>query len=355
MAARDDVVVPELLARREAKLLADQVDAGDLLAHAVLDLQTRVDLEEGDRAVDADEELAGARALVARLPQDRLGRRDQLGILRVAEERRRGLLDELLVAALQRAVAGRDDDDVAVRVGQALGLDVTRPVEEPLDEALTAAESRNRLAGRGLEQLRDLLERACDLEPAATATERGLDRDRQTVLSCEGDDLVGRRHRIGRPGNERCPSALGDVPGGDLVAERVDRVGGGADPGQAGRDDATGEVGVLGEKAVARVQGVGAGAACDVENLRCIEVGLGRAGPTEGEGLVGVADERGVTVGVRVDGDRREAGVLDGANHAQGDLAAVGDEHPGDGAGHGARRGRLRHSRHALSFAIGSP
>ena len=125
----------------------------------VLDLEAGVDLEEGDGAVLADEELAGAGADVAGLAQDRLGRLVERGDLLVGEERRGRLLDQLLVAALQRAVAGGDDDDVAVLVGQALGLDVPRLVEVLLDEALAAAERRDRLADRRLEELGDLLER----------------------------------------------------------------------------------------------------------------------------------------------------------------------------------------------------
>ena len=68
--------------------------------------------------------------------------------LLVGEERRGRLLDQLLVAALQRAVAGGDHDHVAVGVGQALGLDVPGPVQVALDEALAAAEGGDRLADR---------------------------------------------------------------------------------------------------------------------------------------------------------------------------------------------------------------
>src|SRR6185437_10894584 len=67
------VVVAERLAVGDAKHLPDQVDPGDLLADRVLDLQPRVDLEEADRAVLGDEELAGARAHVAGPAQDVLG------------------------------------------------------------------------------------------------------------------------------------------------------------------------------------------------------------------------------------------------------------------------------------------
>ncbi len=73
MAADLGVVVAELLTGRDAEHLAHQVEAGDLLGDAVLDLQAGVDLEEGDRPVLGDEELAGAGADVAGLGQDRLG------------------------------------------------------------------------------------------------------------------------------------------------------------------------------------------------------------------------------------------------------------------------------------------
>ena len=67
VAADLGVVVAELLAGGDAEHLADQVDAGDLLGDAVLDLEAGVDLEEGDGAVLGDEELAGAGADVAGL------------------------------------------------------------------------------------------------------------------------------------------------------------------------------------------------------------------------------------------------------------------------------------------------
>ena len=49
------------------------------------------------------------------------------------DRRRRRLLDELLVAALDRAVALAEVDDVAVRVGEHLHLDVARVLEVALD------------------------------------------------------------------------------------------------------------------------------------------------------------------------------------------------------------------------------
>ena len=117
MAAQDDVLLADRqgLARRDPHLLADDVDPGGHLGHAVLDLHARVHLEEVVLAV-AEQPLDRARAHVPdrlrRLDADRtdarahLRRDDPLG--------RRRLLDQLLVAALDRAVALAEVDDVAV-------------------------------------------------------------------------------------------------------------------------------------------------------------------------------------------------------------------------------------------------
>ena len=114
-------------------LLLDQVDAGDHLGDGVLDLDPGVDLDEVEVVVGVDEELAGAGVDVA----GGLGEPDGgLAELRADLERqgRRGrFLDELLVPALERAVAVPAVDDVAVRVGEDLDLDVAGPVDELLE------------------------------------------------------------------------------------------------------------------------------------------------------------------------------------------------------------------------------
>ena len=103
------------LAGGDADLLLDQVDAGDQLGDRVLDLDAGVDLDEVEVVVGVDQELAGAGVDVA----GGLGQPDGgLAELRADLERQgRGgrLLDELLVPALERAVAVPAVDDVAVR------------------------------------------------------------------------------------------------------------------------------------------------------------------------------------------------------------------------------------------------
>ena len=91
-------------------------------------------------------------------------------------------------------------------------------------------------------------------------------------------------------------------------------------------DDGLGEVGVLGEEAVAGVHAVGARAPRDVDQLVDGEVGLGRGRPAQRERLVGEPHERGVAVGVGVRGDAGQPRVATGADDADGDLTTVRDE-----------------------------
>ena len=119
----------------------------------MLDLDPGVELEEAEVAA-VEDELGGAGALVADRARERDGRvahpRAQLGVERGGGR----LLEHLLVAALDRAVALAERDDVAVRVGEDLDLDVARPLEIALAEDRVVAERRACLAPRRGERVR---------------------------------------------------------------------------------------------------------------------------------------------------------------------------------------------------------
>ena len=87
-----------------------------------------------------------------------------------------------------------------------------------------------------------------------------------------------------------------------------------------------GEVGVLAEKAVAGMDGVDVGDLGGADHGGNVEVAAGALGRADADGLVGEAHVQAVAVGLRVDGDRADAQFLAGADDAQGDLAAVGDQ-----------------------------
>ena len=336
MAAQFRILGLEVAALGHVEHHLHQVDPGNLLGDRVLHLQTGVDLEEADGPVQADEELAGSGTDISGLLEDGSGGLVETGQLLVTEERRRGLLDELLVTTLQGAVTGRDDLHGAVLVGDALGLDVTRLVEVALHETLAASESSDGLAHRRLVEMDDLVHRASDLEAATAASEGGLDSDRQAVFLGELDDLLRAVDRVGGAGNERGADLLGDVTGLNLVAESPNGLRRRADPDEPGIDDSLGEVGVLGEEPVPGVDRVDLGPTGNVEDLVHVKVGLSRGHAVEGEGLVGKLDEQTLGVRIRIDSHARNTGVLGGTDDAHRDLATVCDEYPFDGPVHGS-------------------
>src|SRR4051794_35516713 len=103
----------------------------------MLDLETRVHLEEEHLASIRQQELQRARALIS----DRRGQAQSMaGELSAdlgRDGRRRCFLEHLLMAALRRAVALTEMNPVAVRVEQDLDLDVARALDQPFqDEAV---------------------------------------------------------------------------------------------------------------------------------------------------------------------------------------------------------------------------
>ena len=151
-------VMLQRLARRDADLLLHEVDAGEHLGDRMLDLDARVHLHEVERAVLVEQHLDRARRRRSRSPSRQRTAASPIRSRSVRRQRRaRRFLDQLLVAALHRAVALAQVDDVAVRVAQDLELDVARAREVLLDVDLAVAERRQRLGARELERARELV------------------------------------------------------------------------------------------------------------------------------------------------------------------------------------------------------
>ena len=315
----------ERLAGGDQDLLADDVDAGDHLGHAVLDLDPGVHLEEEVLVADLHA-LDRAGAAVA----DRGGRvggdlADPLAHLGV-DVRARRLLDHLLVAALDRAVALAEVDHVAVRVGEHLDLDVARVLEVALEVDAVVGEELLALAGGALEGLLEVVGRHRDAEALAAAAARRLAGDRVADLLGLLARRLDVRGRLGRAGHDRHAGLGHDLARPRLRAHRLDRLRRRADEDDAGLGAGAGEVGVLGEEAVAGMDRLGAGLLGGLDDLLDVQVALGRHRRADQEGLVGLAHVRRVAVDLRVDGDRADAHLLQRAGDPDRDLAAVGDQ-----------------------------
>jgi hypothetical protein len=283
----------------------------------VLDLEARVHLEEEELAVIGQEHLDRARIDVSGGRRHRQGGfahpRAKLGRHRW----RRRLLDDLLVAALRRAVSLPKVDALPGRVEEHLHLDVAHAFEIPLEDQPVVAEGPMRLAacGRhGLEQRARLADHAHAL---AAAPGTGLDEQRiadalglggqrravllRTVIAGDGRDTVGRR----------APAGLG------LVAHRGDRLGRRPDPSEAGGRHVAREVRILCEEPVAGMDRVGARAACDREDRLAVEVA---------RDLVVLVHALRRAVARRMDADDPHPQPMRGPRDPHSDLTPIRDE-----------------------------
>ena len=217
------VVVPELLAGRDPEHLADQVDAGDLLGDAVLDLEPGVDLEEGDRAVLADEELARAGADVAGLAQDRLG----------------GLVERVIWSSVRNGAGASSTSFWCRRCSEQSRVETTTTLpcwsarhwvstwrglsrnfstkHSPRPNAETASRTADSKASATSSISRATLSpRPPPPNAALIAIGRPFSSANATASSASVERVLG-------AGRERGADLLGDVAGLDLVAEVLDR------------------------------------------------------------------------------------------------------------------------------------
>ena len=188
---------------------------------------------------------------------------------------------------------------------------------------------------------------------APAAARRRFDDHRVTHFAGRFDDRIG---VIGqRTGGARHRGDAGfshRVLGRHLVAHQANRFRARADKDEARLLDLFGKVGVFGQKAVARVNTVGVGDLGGRDNRRGVQVAFGGACRPDADRLVGQAHVHQIGVGLGVHGDGLNVQGLAGAQNAQRDLAAIGDEDFVQHVG-AARRQTMENS--GWSNSTGSP
>ena len=311
------------------KLKFDQIQAGGQFGDRVLDLQAGVHLQEvelrGAVVGGVGKEFHCARTRVA----DRDG--SQSGCLekafaharRAFDQGRGRLFDDLLMAALDRALPFADRPYGAVPIGHHLNLDVTAARQVTLAEHALIAECRERLTTGGPHRVREVAEVDHHPHPAAPATGRRFDQYRQVFGAYRGRVEFG---------EHRHPGGRHHLLGLDLRAHRGDRGHRWSDPGQPGGDHCRREIGVLREESVSGVQRVGTGGPGGGGEFGRVEVAV------DADPGVGFHDVRRTGIGVGVDRDGADAEPPAGGEHPPGDLASVGNQDSSDG--------------HALLFAL---
>ena len=216
------------------------------------------------------------------------------------------LLPDLLVTALQRAVALAEMDGAAVAVAQHLDLDMAWAGEIFFEIERIVAEGGLRLGARGRERLRQLGGILRELHAAPAAAGGSLDQHRKAdVLRDRGGLLVGGDAGL-RAGHDRNAEPLGGALGLDLVAHQADMRRLRSDEMDRMLLQDFGEARVLGQKAVARMHGVGAGDLAGREQGGDVEIAVARGRRSDADAFVGEPHMHGVGVGGGMHGDGRE-------------------------------------------------
>jgi hypothetical protein len=325
---------PEPAPLRDRDLLRHQVEPGDRLGHRVLYLDARVHLEEPERGpFGVHQEFDGAQALVLQVQAEGDRRRTDADPQRLAEPRCRRFLDELLIPSLHRAVPVAEVDHV-LPVAQQLYLDVPRGGDVPLQVHPRIGEGRLRLGAGHRDRLGEPAGIADHPQPPPAAASRRLDQHRIPDPLCQPGRVrgVGQPSRIRRadqPARQHRESRRHRViPRRELVPGRLEHVRARPDEHDARRLARPRKPRVLRQEAVAGVDRIRSGCVRGRDDRLHIEITLGRAHGPDPDCVVGQPGRYRVRVGVRDRQHGLDAEPLAGAQHADGDLAAIGDQHP---------------------------
>ena len=204
---------------------------------------------------------------------------------------------------------------------------MTRADDRLLDVERRVREGRLRLGRGGAERAREVGGVVDEPHPAPAAARGGLEQEREADLLPERGRRLERRRPVGAR-HERETGRGHGLLGTHLVAHRLDRLGGRPDEDEVVVLARPRELRVLGQEAPARVDGVAAGRDARGDERGDLEVALGGRRRPDVDGAVGELDVERVAVGRRVDSDGLEPFVATRPDDPDGDLAAVGDQHP---------------------------
>ena len=321
----------EGVAGGDPELRLDEVQSQDLLGDRVLDLDAWIAFdEEVPAALGVDQELHRAGILVSGGAREGHGIGEDALAQRVVEVGRGRHLDHLLVAQLDRAVALEEVHDVALAVAQDLDLDVARPRHDLLEEDRVVAEGRLGFALAARERLVHLARRRHDAHAAPAAAGRRLQHHRiADRLRDSPWPSALEASAPGAPGTTGMPCFSAKARACDLVAEQREGGGRGTDEAQALGPAALGEFGILREEAVAGMDAVGAALLGRRDDRLDVEIGAQRIGDVLADlaGLVRQLRMQRLRIRRREHGDRFDPERRRRPGDANGDLAAVGDQH----------------------------
>ena len=291
----------------------------------MLDLEAAVHLDERRCAVRPEQELERPCVDIAELTTGAFDRSlHRLARLRGQRLRRR-LLDQLLVAPLDRTLALTEREDTALTVAEHLDLDVAGRNECLLEIERAVAERGHGFGARGpigrLELVGD-----CDKPHTLAAAARCCLEQHGKADLGSGHANLGETHDSFRAGNERYSGGAHLGLRASLVASLLNHVDRRPDEDEIAFRAGTNERGILGQEAEARMHGL---ARCDLrgrDHIRDSQIALCCRGRADTHRRICHSYVERIAVGGGVHGNRLDVEFVERPDHAHRDLTPVRDE-----------------------------
>ena len=307
-------------------LRPNEVESGEHLGHGVLHLDPRIHLDKEPLVlIQVVEEFDGAGVVVADVAGDPGGGVAQFANDVLGQTKARGDFDDLLMSALNGAVPFVEVNDVAVLIPENLHLDVFGAGNVLLEKHGRIAEGATGFALGLVEQLGQFRFLLHHPHAASTTAEGrfddegkadGLGRLESGGAICQGFLGSGQRGHA---------HSFGNGAGGGFVAHHFQDFRARSDEGDSGAGAGAGELGILAQEAVARMNGIDAFGLGDGDDAFDVEIGCHRAlALSHLIGLIGLEPVDAEAVFLGVDGDRAQAEFGASAKDADGDLGPIG-------------------------------
>ena len=321
-----DEMLGKMLTRGHLNLLFDKIASIDFLGDRMLDLDAGVHLHEIEMTVIVHEKLDRARIRVSNVLRqfDRRGAHSSAQFGR--HERGGTLLDDLLIAALDRTIAFPEMNDAAMFVCENLKFNMVRVDDKLFNIDGGIVEGLIRFEARGMVALHEAPFVTGDAHPAAPAAGDRLDHDGKADFSSDLDGFFLAVDGSIAAWRNRHSGLASALAGGILVAHESNGAGGRTYELNVAARAHFREMPVFREESVARMNCVDVGNLRGADDAINLEIALRAGGRPNANGFIRKLDMEAFQVGLGIDGDSLDPELFACPNDPQGDFAAVGDE-----------------------------
>ena len=215
---------------------------------------------------------------------------------------------------------------VAELVGHHLHFDVARLGDVLLDVHAVITKRRLRFRAYGAQRRLQFLRLVHQPHALAAAARRGLQHHGKTNVVAGLGDLLGSVEGATGAGDHRHASLLHQRPGRDFVPHLLHGFGARPNEDDAGVGTTPGKLRVLGEKAVAGVDGVGAAAARRTQDVVDRQIAVACRRRADRVSVIRLLDVQRGAIGFGEDRYRFDVEFPARADDTHRDLGAVGDE-----------------------------